>query len=196
MICPNKVCRKEIPNDSVFCDQCGVHLRQCTKCGSITLSKFCNECGGVVIDRKISELESSISENSSQLIENDVKTEQLSAGTTIIENTCEPLSGGTVIVETKSELKIIHSNFVITPASGDVLGRTIGPHSNILGQFPVISSRHGKVELLGDEWYFTDLHSSNRSYLNGNVITPDVPVKLSDGDKLVLANIPFIVGVK
>ena len=187
MICPNKLCKKEIPNDSVFCDQCGVHLRQCTKCGSITLSKFCNECGGVVVDRKIPEAEA---------VSQQDPVEVTPLEKSVAENNNEPLSGGTVIIETKAELKIIHSNFVITPASGDVLGRTTGPHANVLGQFPVISSRHGKVELLGDDWYFTDLHSSNKSYLNGNVIAPDVPVKLSDGDKLVLANVPFTVSIK
>ena len=188
MICPNKMCRKEIPNDSIFCDQCGVHLRQCTKCGSITLAKFCNECGGVVIDRKLSESEVQKQEPYNEpapVTEPSNITNEQTQG-----------SGGTVIVETKTELKIIHSNFVITPSSGDILGRTTGPHSNLLGQFPVISSKHAKVELLGDEWFITDLHSSNKSYLNGNVITPDVPVKLSDGDNLVLANISFTVSIK
>ncbi len=188
MICPNKVCRKEIPNDSIFCDQCGVHLRQCTKCGSITLAKFCNECGGVVIDRKLPESE----------IENQ-KPQNEAAPVTEPSNLTKEQpqsSGGTVIVETKSELKIVHSNFIITPSSGDILGRTTGPHSNLLGQFPVISSKHAKVELLSNEWYFTDLHSSNKSYLNGKIVTPEAPVKLSDGDNLVLANIPFTVSIK
>ena len=188
MICPNKMCRKEIPNDSVFCDQCGVHLRQCTKCGSITLAKFCNECGGVVIDRKLS-----ASEVEKQGPQNEVTP--IVESTTIINEQIQA-SGGTVIVETKAELKIVHPNFVITPSSGDILGRTTGPHSNLLGQFPVISSKHAKVELLGNEWFITDLHSSNKSYLNGKAITPDVPTKLTDGDNLVLANIPFTVSIK
>lgn len=188
MICPNKMCRKEIPNDSIFCDQCGIHLRQCTKCGSITLAKFCNECGGVVIDRKLSE-----SEVEKQAIQNEPAPAVESPA---ITNEQTQASGGTVIVETKSELKIVHSSFVISPSSGDILGRTTGPHSNLLGQFPVISSKHAKVELLGDEWFITDLHSSNKSYLNGKVITPDVPVRLTDGDTLVLANIPFTVSIK
>lgn len=185
MICPNKICQKEIPNDSVFCDQCGVHLRQCTKCGSITLAKFCTECGGVVIDRKITEdtnLEQIGSKSETiDFVQNEIKEQQ---------------SGGTVIVESIPELKIIHPNFTITPESGDVLGRTTGPHATRLGQFPVISSKHGKVELLGNEWFFTDLHSSNKSYLNGSVISSEVPTKLTDGDNLVLANISFSVSIK
>ena len=77
-----------------------------------------------------------------------------------------------------------------------IIQNSIGHHSNLLGQFPVISSKHAKVELLGDEWFITDLHSSNKSYLNGKVITPDVPAKLTDGDNLVLANISFTVSIK
>ena len=188
MICPNKICQKEIPNDSIFCDQCGVHLRQCTKCGSITLAKFCNECGGVVMDRKLSEAEIGNQEPKNE--------PALAAESSAVTNEQTQASGGTVIVETKSELKIVHPNFVIIPLSGDILGRTTGPHSNLLGQFPVISSKHAKVELLGDEWFIIDLHSSNKSYLNGKVITPDVPTKLTDGDNLVLANISFTVSIK
>ena len=118
---------------------------------------------------------------------------------TVLQESYEPQSvpaGGTVIIDVKPDLMLIHDSFTITPASGDVLGRTTGPHSNLLGQFPVISSKHAKVELMGDEWFFTDLHSSNKSYLNGSTIVPDSPVQLSDGDKLILANIPFTVSIK
>lgn len=182
MICPNKICQKEIPNDSVFCDQCGIHLRQCTKCGSITLAKFCTVCGGVVIDRKLPDTEQAHPSIKEETIPENVSFEQQSKST--------------VIVETSPELHIIHSLFSIMPSSGDILGRTTGPYSTNLGQFPVISSKHGKVELLNNDWYFTDLHSSNKSYLNGATIQPDTPVKLKDGDKLVLANINFTVSIK
>ncbi|MDR1786437.1 MAG: hypothetical protein LBR23_08285, partial [Spirochaetaceae bacterium] len=46
MKCQSKTCLQEIPDDSCFCDQCGVQLLKCTKCGAITLGKFCNKCGG------------------------------------------------------------------------------------------------------------------------------------------------------
>lgn len=183
MICPNKICKKEIPNDSVFCDQCGVRLRQCTQCGSISIAKFCTECGGVVVDRKIPE-------GAPEVVEGQTVPVQQSQ---TVQN---PEPAGTVIIDAAPVLSIIHPSFTLVPGSGDILGRTTGPHSAQLGQFPVISSKHGKVELIGNDWYFTDLHSSNKSYLNGKVMTPDVPVKLSDNDNLVLANVSFKVEIK
>lgn len=178
MICPNKICQKEIPNDSIFCDQCGVPLRQCTKCGSITLAKFCTECGGIVVDRKIPE---------------NVVPEK------VFDKESKPQEEenlGTVIIEKNPVLQIIHSNFSVEINSGDIIGRTTGSHTKYFGQFPVISSKHGKVELLNNEWFFTDLHSSNKSFLNGKVLTPDIPAKLSDNDNLTLANVQFSVSIK
>ena len=46
MICPSKICKKEIPNDSLYCDQCGIQILRCTKCGNPGISKFCGNCGG------------------------------------------------------------------------------------------------------------------------------------------------------
>ncbi len=188
MKCPDKMCGKEIPDDSIFCDQCGVHLCQCTKCGNITLSKFCNTCGGSTMERRLPQ-------DSNPVQSQPVQQNQSQSPVQPQEPQSVP-AGATVIIDVKPDLKLVHASFTITPASGDVLGRTTGPHSNLLGQFPVISSKHAKVELMGDEWFFTDLHSSNKSYLNDSAIVPDSPVKLSDGDKLVLANIPFTVSIK
>ena len=187
MICPNKVCKKEIPSDSVYCDQCGVLLRQCTACGTITLAKFCTECGGVVKNREVIEDQSSTKEE--QPITEEVKKPEVSQ--------VEPsVSQGTKIIPSVPELNIIHSNFTLKINDADILGRTVGPHSSFLGQFPVISSKHAKLELLGNDWFITDLNSSNKTYLNGCVLTPNVPAKLTDKDALVLANISFTVSIK
>ena len=187
MICPNKVCKKEIPSDSVYCDQCGVLLRQCTACGTITLAKFCTECGGVVKNREIIEPQSSTKEQ--QSMSEEVKKREVPS----VEPT---VNSGTKIIQSTSELNIIHPNFTLKINDADILGRTVGSHSSFLGKFPVISSRHAKVDLLGNEWYITDLNSSNKTYLNGCVLTPNVPAKLTDKDSLVLANISFTVSIK
>ena len=49
MICPSKSCHAEIPDDSCFCDMCGIQLLKCSKCGKIALGKFCGKCGGKMI---------------------------------------------------------------------------------------------------------------------------------------------------
>ena len=187
MICPNKICKKEILSDSVYCDQCGVLLRQCTACGNITLAKFCTECGGVVKNREIIEDQSSTKEQ--QSISEEMKKSEIPS--------VEPsVNSGTKIISTTSELNIIHPNFTLKINDDDILGRTVGPHSSLLGSFPVISSKHAKIDLLENEWFITDLNSSNKTYVNGCVLTPNVPAKLADKDILVLANISFTVSIK
>lgn len=193
MICPNKICQKEIPNDSIFCDQCGIHLRQCTKCGTITLGKFCKECGGIALDRKIPAEEKQEQKETEKPAENQ-QEEKSTAADDQISSSQE--QHGTMIIESAPELEIIHQNFTLKINSGDVLGRTTGQHFDKLKAFPVISSRHAKLELLNNEWFVTDLHSTNKSYLNGTKLEPDVPAKLSNGDKLVLANVSFSVEIK
>lgn len=55
MICPVPSCKAEIPDDSFFCDQCGIQLKRCTKCFSVGYGKFCGKCGAPM--KNISELE-------------------------------------------------------------------------------------------------------------------------------------------
>lgn len=42
-ICP--FCGALIADDSIFCDQCGEHLRVCPQCGEYGKGKFCKHCG-------------------------------------------------------------------------------------------------------------------------------------------------------
>lgn len=190
MICPNKICQKEIPDDSVFCDQCGVRIRQCTNCGNITLSKFCNLCGEACENRIIPESVLSTP------VANTYDSESAITQTTVVQATVtESATSSTIAIDAPPELKIVHANFTLNICTLDILGRTTGQHCKELGQFPVISSRHGIAELIENEWYYTDLGSTNKSYLNGARLVANVRVKLNDGDNLVLANIPFSVRI-
>lgn len=182
--CPN--CDKKIPDDSVFCDQCGVHLKQCPQCGKITLENFCEDCGNTPVERQLPA-------NQPQPAQ---PAPQSQPAPQAQPQPAQAPASGTVIIDLSPVLNIVHSSFTITPASGDVLGRTTGPHVNYLGQFPVISGRHARVELVGKEWFFEDTGSSNGSFINGERLAPNTKAKLSDGDSLVLADVPFTVSIK
>ncbi|MBQ4013916.1 MAG: zinc ribbon domain-containing protein [Treponema sp.] len=56
MICPSKSCRAQIPDDSIFCDQCGIQLLKCAGCGRVALGKFCGKCGGKMLPIKKNDL--------------------------------------------------------------------------------------------------------------------------------------------
>jgi len=191
MNCPNKICKQEIPDDSCFCDQCGVQLLRCEKCGFISTSKFCGKCSGSM----------------SAIQPPDASPSSSSAPSTPVKEAPPPVpppsapspsvssSSATVIVSLPSEkILLCHLdgwNMEIT--DGNVLGRTNGPHAAALGKFPVISSNHAKVTKANNEWFITDLNSTNKTFVNGVKLEPNVPVKIKQNDVVILANITFTV---
>jgi len=180
MICPNKICKQEIPDDSCFCDQCGVHLLRCDKCGFIGTSKFCGKCGG-----PMSAIQPSAAPSSSKLI-NETPAVPLPSA---------PSSAATKVVTLPAEkIFLCHlDGWNMEIADGNILGRTNGPHSAALGKFPVVSSNHAKITRANNEWFITDLNSTNKTYVNGAKLEPNVPVKIKQNDVVMLANVIFTV---
>ncbi len=185
MNCPNKICKQEIPNDSCFCDQCGVHLLRCDKCGFIGTGKFCGSCGG-----SMSAIQPPASPSSSKPV-NETPTAPPPSTTSPSTSS----SAATVVVSLPSEkILLCHlDGWNMEIADGDILGRTNGPHSGSLGKFPVISSNHAKVMRANNEWFITDLNSTNKTYVNGAKLEPNVPIKIKQNDVVMLANVTFTV---
>lgn len=65
MICPSKTCKAKIPDDSLYCDQCGILLKKCPFCNLLGIGKFCGKCGNklsVIAENLENKNELSISE--------------------------------------------------------------------------------------------------------------------------------------
>ena len=58
-----------------------------------------------------------------------------------------------------------------------------------------ISRKHGCLEFDTQGVFYTDLGSSNHSYLNGQMLMPEQRVKLSNNDMLRLADMDFVVEI-
>lgn len=205
MICPSKLCRSEIPDDSFFCDQCGIKILRCKKCGAIGISKFCGKCGGAMVftgDSVNIDILGGVEKKPAIIDEKPEIT-----GTVDIPKIPEtPISSngpvmdsqpaGTQIINLHTDpvLELCSSNGIsMKPNNGDILGRVMGPFANVLGTIPVISSKHAQITLNNGQWFITDLHSTNKTYVNDKQAVPDVPVKLADKDVVVLANVSFVV---
>lgn len=154
MICPSKLCKAEIPEDSLYCDQCGLKILKCSKCGAIGISKFCGKCGGMM----------------SLVIQLEPQ-----------EKSLQLCSSNGIILDVKD---------------GSILGRTTGDFVQQLGTIPVISSRHAQISKKDGKWFITDLHSTNKTYVNNAQLTPDVPAEISENDVIILANVSFVARFK
>jgi len=192
MNCPNKICKQEIPDDSCFCDQCGVHLLRCDKCGFVGTSKFCGKCGGSMsaIQPPSSDERPSLSSPPSTPV-NITPTDE----TPLASSPSASSPGATVIVSLPADTIFLCylEGWNIEVKDGDILGRTNGPHTVTLGKFPVISSNHAKVTRKNNEWFITDLNSTNKTYVNGVKLEPNVPTKIKQDDVVILANVTFTV---
>jgi pSer/pThr/pTyr-binding forkhead associated (FHA) protein len=55
-----------------------------------------------------------------------------------------------------------------------------------------VSRMHAAIRQDQGRWEITDLHSTNRTFVNGRKLEPESPVPLSDGDEIVLARTRLI----
>ena len=189
--CPAKICLSEIEEDSIYCDQCGIELLICPKCGNLGEKKFCPKDGTKMISRKTS------SGNSPS-----VQTQQSSPPPQVEEPKTfrappvrEEDSAKTKIQpRSTSSLKIRHtSGKELDLHNGDILGRKNGAHAGFLGSFGYISGTHASVRQEGGRWFLTDLGSSNGTRVNGAILEPKKEVALENGMKLELADQEFVV---
>lgn len=178
MICPNEICNKEIPDDSLFCDQCGCQLRECPDCHAVLYKPFCSKCGTRTEERKWID--------SIPVVDNSNVNKSSISDADEMEDTSQ-----TLIITKTPALKLQHDDLILNIKSGDVLGRTTGAHDGALADFKVISSRHAEVRLSDNKWIITDLGSTNGSFLNNQKLDANSDYEIHDGDIVKLANISF-----
>jgi predicted RNA-binding Zn-ribbon protein involved in translation (DUF1610 family) len=188
MICPSKICGQEIPDDSVYCDQCGVKILRCTKCGNPGTGKFCGKCGGAMLFKVMD-----APGTPSPAVRPDSPAEPPPAPAA---PQTQAASSATVLVPPPAAKKLLFCHpdgWNMELADGDILGRTKGNHTDRLGSIPVISGTHAKITFEKNGWYITDQKSTNKTYIRGTMAQPGVPVNLKNNDIVQLANVKFIV---
>ena len=57
---------------------------------------------------------------------------------------------------------------------------------------PTVSRRHARLEYKEKSFYLTDLHSSNGTFINGEMIPPMKPSRLQPGDSVIFSDVEFI----
>ena len=172
--CP--ACGEMIPEDSLYCDMCGVQLLECVNCGAVGTDQFCAECGKPMIARKQPKPEPEV----------------------IVDPPLEPQEpdddGGKTVGRRRKKLvlKARKGGLVIEPQDGSVIGRGEGPYT-ALRSMDLISRRHGQFVKKGRDWYITDFGSTNGTLVNDVELEPDVPMKFAVGDVIDIGTYIFDV---
>ena len=187
MICPNKECGVELPDDydTPFCDQCNADLFRCvnSECSAFgvltTIAKCCPHCGEPVEPNGPREGGSPQATVTSQ--QSPPQVQQVSAATEIIQ------AAG-------SRIFLSHSDgWKIELTDGDILGRTEGRHIDRLGSIKVISGTHARITREQNGWYITDQKSLNKTWVNGKEVEPYKQTKIKQNDVVTMANQRFTV---
>lgn len=74
----------------------------------------------------------------------------------------------------------------------------IGKADDCDGRIPfngAISRKHGMIENQNGTFFYTDLGSSNHSYINGSLLIPQQKVQIQNGDELRLADMDFKIEI-
>lgn len=167
--CPG--CGELIPDDSLYCDMCGVQLLQCIKCGALGTEQFCAECGKPMVSRNISK----------SLKENFDKDEETVGDKTV---------GGR---NKNLVLKARKGGFILRPENEAVIGREKSPYVEYLRDLNLISRRHGKFVKRGCEWYIVDFGSTNGTLVNDVELESNTPMKFVKGDVIDIGTYIFDV---
>lgn len=191
MICPSKLCKAEILDDSLYCDQCGIKILKCSKCGAVGISKFCGKCGGMM----------SFTGDFSESLKPMQTNPNPQIATTAAQNqVLQPAAAGTQVIQLEPKEKTLQlcntNGIILNVKDGSILGRTTGEFVQQLGTIPVISSRHAQISKKDGKWFITDLHSTNKTYVNNVQLTPDVPTEIKENDVIILANVSFVARFK
>ena len=194
MICA--FCKNEIDSDSFFCDQCGKEIKVCPQCGTPGKGKICTEHGQKLISAKERNEQKSPSGQPAKTP--DVNTQKIPeeephlVATTRVETHDQPVqNSGT------PELRLVNNaiNFNLLIETGDILGRKKGRFADKFFEYKQISGGHAKIDYDGANWRITDLDSSNGTKYSGQQLPANVPQKLENNSRIILANIEFIVKI-
>lgn len=199
MHCPS--CKQSIDDDSLHCDQCGAELMQCPRCGHLGKGKRCPADGTALVSRKAgASAPSAVDAVNAAAVSAATPPAPTSASASpAVPGTVSPAATVTATsssgaLPTRLRLRAASQGIDLTPASGAVLGRRLGPHADVLSRFAQISSQH--VELRQDAagaWFVKDLDSYNHSFIDGRRIAPGVEHPLSAGSVLSLGDVALQV---
>ncbi|MBP5488717.1 MAG: FHA domain-containing protein [Bacteroidales bacterium] len=164
--CPE--CRALIPDDSIFCDQCGKELKWCPQCGRPKRGTECPVCGSMLVSHRGGE---GVTSESSSLR--------------------DPVRVNAASEVTPSPAALVGNGWKLILQAG-AFGRRGGIWPE-LATCPYVSGNHGVISKTASGWTISDSGSTNGTYVNEKRVAQGVAVELKIGDRVRIANLEFTV---
>ena len=180
--CPE--CRALIPDDSIFCDQCGKELKWCPQCGRPKRGTECPVCGSPLVP-------------GGKWLANGgdgVTPETVSHSLDPTADAVPPLTVprvARVSGATPSPAALVGNGWRLSLQEGQ-FGRVGGIWPE-LASCPYVSGNHGRIAKTADGWTIADSGSTNGTYVNDKRLEPGVAVELKIGDRVRIATLEFTV---
>ncbi len=169
--CPE--CRKMIPDDSAYCDQCGKELKWCPQCKRPKRGTECPLCGSVLVPgRQYLGGGSGVSGGSGA-----------SGGVSGGSGVSGGVSGGGIV-----PTALVGNGWRLILQEGP-FGRTGGIWPE-LASCRYVSGNHGRISKTAAGWQVEDCGSTNGTFVNGVRIQKQI---LKRGDILRIATLDFTI---
>jgi len=184
--CPT--CKQNIDSDSLFCDQCGEKILICSQCGRAGKGKRCVYDGKPLV-------EPGGSPPPTDVIGQQPPVPQPVPPQPVPQPAPQPVQQQSAPAVASGKLKLTSNvhGIVIETQDGDILGRSKGTFAAVLGRFSYISGSHCFIRKAGGVWTVVDNGSTNGTFYNGAKLNPNMPMVLTNGSKLKLADVEFVV---
>ena len=170
--CPE--CRKMIPDDSAYCDQCGKELKWCPQCKRPKRGTECPLCGSVLVPGRQYLGGGAASGGASG------GSGGASRGGAPFGSTAGASGGGTV------PTALVGNGWRLILQEGP-FGRTGGIWPE-LASCRYVSGNHGRISKTAAGWQVEDCGSTNGTFVNGARIQKQI---LKRGDILRIATLDF-----
>jgi len=201
--CP--ACKQNIDGDSLYCDQCGAQILICSVCGRAGKGKRCIFDGKEMIapggQASATEhvAQAPISPAPAQAQPAQVQPAQPVVQSQPVQSQAAQIQQASpVSVQAAEKIKLTAQThgIAIETSENAVLGRTKGTYAAVLGRFSHISGTHCQLTKANGAWSIMDLGSTNGTFVNGAKLNPNAAVPLTNGAKVKLADIEFLISME
>lgn len=165
------ICKNDIEDDSLFCDQCGTKIFICPDCRipGKGEGKRCGKCGHLLVDA--SKIGTKSDDTSGQ---SDPGGQQTPPPVDPVPN------------QIPTRLVCRAEGITLNLVDGALIGRVEGMYASQLSRLDYISARHASLTRSGDCWVIADVGSRNGTAVNGQWCY--TPLQFRKGDVVRIAN--------